>query len=118
MNQKLRVVPPRRERDVQTEILRLLHAHRIPAWKVGSGAFRVGGRYVRMGQKGMADIIGLVPVDLPAVGAFGRFLAIEVKVKGRDITLEQLAFLDVVRRAGGIGLLAYSCDDVKKGLSL
>ena len=96
--------PPRRERDLQTAILTYLRAQRIPCWKIGSGAFRVGGRYVRMGQRGMSDILGILPG--------GRFLAVEVKLPGRPVSPEQRAFLELVRAAGGVGLVAYRVEDV------
>lgn len=53
--------------------------------------------------KGVADILGIWR---------GRFLAIEVKVKGRYPTPEQKAFLERVNQEGGIGFVARSIDDV------
>ena len=114
---KPRATKPRREADVQTAILALLRAHSISAWKVGSGAFKVGDRYVKMGQRGMSDIIGIQPRYTP-FGPSGRFLAIEVKRPGGKPTLEQAAFLATVRKAGGIAFVATSCDDVIRELGL
>lgn len=124
--------PKRRERDIQREILRLLHARGVVAWKAGSGAFRVGDRYVRMGHKGVADIIGVVstPIVVDAglcgVGGClnhvrrflprGGFLAIEVKRPGMGTTPEQSAFLRSVRAVGGIAFVARSCEDVCREL--
>ena len=56
------------------------------------------------GEKGISDIIGCSPE--------GRFGAIEVKKKGGKPSPEQLEFLERVRQKGGIGILAYSLDDV------
>ena len=120
-------LPRRRERDVQAAILAMLKARGIPAWKVGSGAFKVDGRYVRMGQKGMADIIAIKSIGLIQLGpasapgretVVGQLVAIEVKSKVGKPTLEQRAFLDTVRKAGGIGIVARSCDDVVEALGL
>jgi hypothetical protein len=101
--------PKRRERDIQSAILALLHARGVVAWKAGAGAFRVGDRYVKMGHRGVADIIGVLP---PA----GRLLAVEVKRSGATPTGEQHAFLFSVRQAGGLAFVAHSTDDVAKEL--
>src|SRR5262245_55436600 len=116
----------RPEKEIQAEIIRLLRAHGIPAWKVGAGAFKVGDRYVKMGQKGMSDIVAVHTVCIRCVLAqvhaqhtwWGRFLGIEVKRVGRRPTIEQSAFLDQVRRAGGLAFVASSCDDVVRELHL
>ena len=68
-------------------------------------------RFVRFGRKGMSDIIGLIP---PA----GRLVAVEIKAHGGKTTLEQEAFLHAVRKAGGIAVVARSCDDVVQALGL
>ncbi len=53
--------------------------------------------------KGSADIIGIAPD--------GRFLAVEVKTpKGRP-SAEQINFIDVVNRSGGIAGIARSPED-------
>lgn len=56
------------------------------------------------GEKGISDII--------ACSTQGLFVAIEVKKKGGKPSENQLEFLERVRRNGGIGILAYSLDDV------
>jgi hypothetical protein len=48
---------------------------------------------IRMAKAGIGDIIGCSPT--------GRFIAIEVKVKGNEPTPEQLEFLDAVHRNYG-----------------
>lgn len=58
---------------------------------------------------GVPDIIGIYQ---------GRFLGIEVKApKGKPSPM-QVAFLDNIRKQGGIAILAYSVDDVIKGLGV
>lgn len=112
----------RPERDLRNAILALLRAHGIAAWPTGVGAFpaEYGGRrrFVRMGTKGMSDIVGIVPSRQPAACAVGTFLAIEVKQPGGVVSPEQTAFLQTVIRAGGVGFVARSCDDVIDKLGL
>jgi len=56
------------------------------------------------GEKGISDIIGCSPK--------GTFVAVEVKRKGGKPSPDQLRFLEEVKIRGGIGILAYSLDDV------
>jgi hypothetical protein len=119
----------RREREIQTQILALLHARGVVCWKAGSGGFRVTDtagreRYVKMGHTGVADIIGVIPwcklfdkaADSPHADSLGRFLAVEVKQPGKDATPEQANFLASVRQAGGLAFVAHSCEEVAKAL--
>ncbi len=106
------VGPQRREREIQTAVLALLHARGVLAWKAGSGAFRVTDthgreRYVKIGHSGVADIIGLMPPS-------GRMVACEIKRPGKAATLEQANFLASVRQAGGIAFVATCCEDVAR----
>jgi hypothetical protein len=57
-------------------------------------------------ERGISDIIGCLPN--------GRFQSIEVKKKGNKPSSEQLEFLDQVHRANGIGIVAYSLDEMMK----
>jgi penicillin-binding protein-related factor A (putative recombinase) len=57
---------------------------------------------------GVSDIIGVWK---------GRGLAIEVKAPGEKPMPHQKEFLESWARAGGIAILAYSLDDVIKGLT-
>ena len=59
-------------------------------------------------KKGIADLIGCLNG--------GKFFAIETKSKGGTLSDEQAEFLDWVRRTGGISIVAYSLDDVIRGL--
>ncbi len=58
-------------------------------------------------RKGVSDVLGVWKA---------RFMAIECKIKGKYATTEQKHFLKEVSEAGGIAVLAYSLDDVKKAL--
>lgn len=59
--------------------------------------------------KGVADILGIMEPT-------GRFLAIEVKVKGKYPSPEQRQFLEMINRMGGLGFVARSVEDVAKAL--
>ncbi len=62
-----------------------------------------------MTERGVSDLL---------VCYQGRFLAIEVKRPGGKVSPEQERFLERVRAAGGIGLVAYGIDDVIDGLGV
>jgi hypothetical protein len=89
------------------------------AWRTNSGAMRKNyvakdgttrEHFVRFnGERGVSDVIGFTNG--------GKFLAIEAKREGEKPTDDQVAFLDAVRRAGGVAVLAYSVDDVVVALS-
>jgi hypothetical protein len=72
------------------------------------GIMKKDGSYIPLpaGDRGMGDMVGSTPT--------GRFFCIEVKKKGNKPTPEQLEFLDRVHRANGIGIVAYSIDDVMR----
>lgn len=125
----------RPERDLTNAILALLRAHGIAAWRTGVGAYRASyqgrERFVRVGTKGMSDIVGIWPTGIavsvlgPAYprdrdGRYilGRFIAIEVKSPTGRVRPEQTAFLQTVTRAGGLGFVARSVDDVIDKLGL
>lgn len=60
--------------------------------------------------KGITFGAGVQPPQL------GRFLAIEAKMPGRVWEDEQQNWAAMVKRFGGIYILARSCDDVERGL--
>jgi hypothetical protein len=97
------------EGGIQARILEYLKKAGIDAWRNNTRRIRVGGRLMEFGKKGSSDIIGLL--------RGGRFLAIEVKAPGEHPTREQKEFLDMVRRRGGVAILAYSLEDVTSVLS-
>jgi hypothetical protein len=65
------------------------------AFVVGKGAAR---RFFRAGVKGGADIWGVLPPT-------GRLLCVETKRPGKKPTIEQEAFLEGIRAAGGVALV-------------
>jgi hypothetical protein len=83
--------------------LDLLRLRGIPAWRQNQGRLRVerGGRthfYQFAGAAGISDILGLIPPT-------GRLLAVECKRKGGRLRPAQRAFLENVRKAGGLALV-------------
>lgn len=63
-------------------------------------------RMVIVGHKGVSDIIGFSPT--------GRFCAFECKIAPNKPSPIQQLFLDDVNRAGGIGELVYTTEDVER----
>jgi len=109
-----------KEQDTVNAILKFLALHRIPAWHMRTGATKIGGRFIRFGAVGMADIIGVLPST--GVGrqrwAPGRFLAIEVKSAAGTLTAAQQGFLSQVNWAGGKAFLARDVATVARELGL
>ena len=68
------------------------------------------GRPVKFGLcVGSSDLIGLYK---------GKFLAIEIKTQSGIVKPEQQNFIDAVNKAGGIGFVASSVDDIKNFLTI
>lgn len=88
------------ETELQKTILEFLDYQPGKYWRQNTG--RMGG--VNFGFKGLSDIIGIHP-------DFG-FVAIECKIKGNKPTKEQQTFLETINYHGGLGIVAYSLDDV------
>ena len=65
--------------------------------------FDKAGRPVRLGRKGVMDIIACVN---------GRFVAIDAKVGKDRLKPDQAKYAKAVDRAGGIAFAAWSVDDV------
>ncbi len=102
-NTKARKPPPARqltEADVTAAIRQILRTCKIWHFKHWAGP---------MGEKGISDIIGCFN---------GRMVAIEIKRPGGKATPDQIAFIEAVRAAGGIGFVAWSTEDVIEGLGL
>ena len=112
------------EQDTVRAILQFLHAHRIPAWRINTGAVKIERRFLRFGAVGMSDIIGILLTPVALVGLMhaevrcGRFLAIEVKSAKGTVTPAQQGFLDQVNAAGGRAFMARSVADVQRELGL
>jgi hypothetical protein len=92
------------ERDVLAGCLDACRALGIDAERRNVGQVEIGGRTVRFGRTGAADITGTIPRGPHA----GKRLEVEVKRRGQRPRPEQLQRLAEVRAAGGI---AFWCDD-------
>jgi len=110
------VRPQRRERVIQAEILRLLHAHGVVAF--GMNRERAGYRRAsHIGVKGLPDIMGWVPVwaiaRTQATNVAGACpLFIEVKRPGGKLRPAQETFLAMARKDGCVAFKAESPADV------
>ncbi len=106
---------PGAETSLNKALLQFLRYHPKVAdvWRNNSGGARLPGRngksqFVRFSRPGISDILGFLKD--------GRFLAVEGKVGKNTPTEAQQEFIDRVRAAGGVGIIAYSIDDVERGL--
>jgi len=92
------------------EALMALAAHPAVAWaeRQNSGAAKVGNRFIRFGWPGCADVIGQM--------CDGRFLAVEVKAAKGRASAVQVAFLERINGAGGVGFVARDLRDVVHAL--
>lgn len=105
----METLPPIPEKAIQKSILDYLAAANYVHWRNNSGVYRPQNRdgstrFVRFGQTGTGDIVGLTKT--------GRFFSIEVKRVGKKPTAAQLEFMERVRKSNGIAILAYSLNDV------
>jgi hypothetical protein len=83
-----------------------------------SGFYIQDGRPIRYGiaNPGGADLIGWTPIEITPDMIGQRvaiFTALEVKTEKGRPTKEQLAFIEAVKRAGGIAEIVRSEDDAK-----
>ena len=85
-----------KESDIQSEIMIALGEHPDVAWVyvTSAGSFRVRGSYVKVGFKGLSDILGQM--------RDGRLIALEIKKPKEKPKPEQLEFLDLVSRNKGV----------------
>ncbi len=99
-------------------VKRALELHPRVAWveRLNSGAgqiaFADGGKsqWLRFSWRGAPDLIGQL-ADPPGV-----MLCVEVKRPSGKLRPDQHAFLDTVRKQGGVAFVARSVDDVKEQL--
>ena len=104
------------ERDIQAAILHYLAkcskvawCHRMNVGRVKKSNPNGTARWITFGFRGMPDIMGQL--------TDGRFLAVEVKAQGGRVSSEQAAFIQTVEAAHGVGVVAYSVDDVIRVLN-
>lgn len=110
MERTAKRAPDRPEAAALVEVLKALRAHRTVAWceRMNSGATRIGNRFVRFGWPGCPDVLGQLKD--------GRLLGVEVKSRTGRASTEQSAFLEQIRRAGGVAFIARDLRDVLREL--
>jgi hypothetical protein len=102
------------EGDLVKVCLQYLQFTGVYCWRQNTGANAVKAkgaqkrRFIRYGMPGISDILGCMPD--------GRFIAVECKVGKNALTTDQRVFLETIRDAGGIGIVARSVDDVVEAL--
>lgn len=94
------------ERDIQHDIrLAVGSMPGVVLWRNQAGAAQTPGGWVRYGLcPGSADLIGIV-------APHGRFLALEVKGPHGRASAEQVMFLALVERMGGVGEVVRSVEE-------
>lgn len=97
---------PRLESEVQKDILKWLNdLPHVWAWRRNIGAFQIRGQWVRFGQKGMADIEGIITIPGRELGLH---LEVETKRPGNKPTPDQRAWLAACATSGAIAVWADS----------
>lgn len=98
-----------KESEIQAEIMKYLNMHHLVAWAyvTSTGTFRglQGGRPIKIGYPGMADILGQMKS--------GKLFAIEVKKPGEKPRKDQQEFLDMVKKYGGRSCCATCIEDIE-----
>lgn len=98
------------ETKLQTKIIKWLEEHGAIVLRTNSGVFTgASGNRVQGGWAGVSDL---------NVCWRGKFVAIEIKVEGRQLTKMQQKYLDRVNASGGLAFVARSVDDVKRFLEM
>lgn len=105
------------EREVQAAIVHYLRTLGLHVERRNVGMVPVGaasaGKFRASAEKGASDLLVILPG--------GRFCAIEVKRPGGKPSPAQVAYLERVNRAGGLGFVATSAAEVRgvlEGLEL
>lgn len=104
--------PSQSERDIQASILAAFAGDtRLRLWRSNSGTARspAGDRFVRFGVPGQGDLSGILQG--------GRRLEIEVKSASGRQSQQQLNFMEMIRRYGGLYVLARSVDEAVRGVA-
>lgn len=97
------------EKTLQNEILRRYGTRPdMRLWRMNTGAARFGNQTVRFGLPGQADLSGVL--------SDGRRLEIEVKSPTGRLSTDQISFGEMIKRFGGVYIVARSLDDVERGL--
>jgi len=97
------------EGDVMKAVDEWLTLHRIPHWRINSGALKnPRGQVVRFGVVGMSDFYAIGPAPE------GKSIWIECKRPRRGVvSAAQQDFLDCINRRGGIGIVVSSVESLE-----
>ena len=102
------------EMDIQNSILEFLSYKGIFAWRQGNHSVfdekrKIYRRKSRFELAGISDILGVL--------RDGRILAIEVKRDAKaSVSQEQKSFIESINDHGGIGLIAWSIEQVEEAI--
>lgn len=99
------------EQVLMKQIMVAVSEHGGRIWRNNCGAYKdARGHFIRYGvaSPGGSDLLGYT--------RDGRFLAVEVKYGRTPVTDEQRRFVDAVKAAGGVGVIAYCIEDVLEAL--
>lgn len=113
MSEHIRASKPKRgatpEAKVTAEIKRYLKKIDAHVLRTGAGLATFGDRTVQIGAVGCSDLTCCIR---------GRFIAIEIKSATGKTTPAQEKYLERVRQAGGVAIVARSAADVAKALEV
>lgn len=73
---------------------------------------------IKLMAPGVSDLIGWHTISSAGAAPVAIFTALELKVGRRQPTAEQVAFLNLVQRAGGISGVARSVEEARAILSI
>jgi hypothetical protein len=99
------VVP---ESAILAQCLAWLAFKGIPSWRANCGAMKRGDRFIRMGQKGQPDIMGILPG--------GVLLCCECKRQGGKLSEDQRAWLERAKAAGAVTVVAHSVEELARAI--
>jgi hypothetical protein len=97
------------EHETQGQILDWLKHRHIFHYRQNTGGAKFKGYYVKFGIPGAPDIVAVVR---------GRFIGIEVKKAGEELSNKQADFKLALEAAGGCYIRAYSVKDVEEAFAL
>lgn len=103
-----------KESDLTGSCLQFLELRGVFAWRNNSGARKIGSTFVRWGQPGSPDIIGIMP-------GTGRFIGVETKKpKGKEyagvheLDPEQREFRYQAQQRFAIYIIARSLEELQE----
>ena len=97
-----------KESEIQKQIVDYLEAMNFIVLRTNSGQIHIGNRWIMLCKAGTSD--------LTCMDTRGRFIAIETKRPGKDLTEEQKRYKKRVEDRNGIYIKADCLGDVVTGL--